>query len=326
MWSCAAAQLLGRAWQPDLTKNTPRRAGLRTWRADATRADVKAGAFSAEEDAKLLAAARAFAHAAGLADDLAWVRGASNVKAELQRSRKAGLLKLARTHPWPHFALRCVVAQSALSSCGDLPNPALSPPRLLSAPPLARHSVLLRAWAVTGLALLCAGGDASARCAVLQITAALPQRTHSAAWSRLFRITHPGNGKGAWTAEEDAALQAAHRRHGAKWVKIGDALSRLPEACRDRWRALGGGAAAGRVAPRVTGAWSDAEEAVLREAVQAAQDAVRNLTSPQPAAMFRRQECAACFHLVKPVIINAHAVRRSSCAPVRSELLVGSEF
>lgn len=42
--------------------------------------------------------------------------------------------------------------------------------------------------------------------------------------------------QGAWTAEEDAALAHLVEQHGAKWKRIGDAMGRLPDSCRDRWR------------------------------------------------------------------------------------------
>ena len=42
--------------------------------------------------------------------------------------------------------------------------------------------------------------------------------------------------QGPWTAEEDATLAHLVEQHGAKWKHIGDAMGRLPDSCRDRWR------------------------------------------------------------------------------------------
>ena len=94
----------------------------------------------------------------------------------------------------------------------------------------------------------------------MQVAASLPQRKFTSVWSRLFRLTHPGNNKGAWTAAEDSQLTELFAVHGSKWKPIGDAIGRLPESCRDRWRILG-------VHGKVTGRWSEAEEAKLTEAV-----------------------------------------------------------
>ena len=62
-----------------------------------------------------------------------------------------------------------------------------------------------------------------------QIRKALPQRKATAVWSRLHRITHPGNGKGGWTAEQDAKLRELHGVHGNQWKTIGAELERMPE-------------------------------------------------------------------------------------------------
>lgn len=93
------------------------------------------------------------------------------------------------------------------------------------------------------------------------MAANLPNRKFTSVWSRIYRLTHPGNLKGAWSAEEDSTLLTEYARHGAKWKCIGDAIGRLPESCRDRWRAIG------EQPGKQVGTWSEEEEAALSFAV-----------------------------------------------------------
>lgn len=95
----------------------------------------------------------------------------------------------------------------------------------------------------------------------MQIAAALPHRKFAAVWARLQRLTHPGNHKGAWTPEEDSKLLEFHGQHGSKWSKIGNMIGRLPEACRDRFRAIG-------MAPtKNVGHWNKEEEEALSSVI-----------------------------------------------------------
>lgn len=72
------------------------------------------------------------------------------------------------------------------------------------------------------------------------IAAALPQRTAKSVYAAGTRLLHPGNYKGAWTSEEISRLRELVSQRGNRWAEIGGALGRLPEACRDRWKELGG--------------------------------------------------------------------------------------
>ena len=73
------------------------REGMATWRHDAKRTAAKSGAFSAAEDATIMAALRAFAEAHALSTtDWAWVRDMSAAKRATQQSRKAGFMKQVR--------------------------------------------------------------------------------------------------------------------------------------------------------------------------------------------------------------------------------------
>lgn len=94
-----------------------------------------------------------------------------------------------------------------------------------------------------------------------QIAASLPHRKFTAVWSRLFRLTHPGNNKGAWTPDEDSLLMDAFGRLGPKWKAIGGLIGRLPESCRDRWRTVGA------TPGKNVGRWGKDEEACLCSAV-----------------------------------------------------------
>lgn len=69
---------------------------LPTWRDDAARSDVKTGAFSAAEDAAILAGLHALAQQHDLpTNDWSWVRDISSVKRTTAKSRKEGLMKQA---------------------------------------------------------------------------------------------------------------------------------------------------------------------------------------------------------------------------------------
>ena len=95
----------------------------------------------------------------------------------------------------------------------------------------------------------------------LQVAVHLPHRTLTSLWSRMFRLTHPGNNKGAWSADEDSRLTELVTQVGPKWSVIGKELERLPLACRDRWRSVG-------CAGKRTGAWDHQEEEELSKVIK----------------------------------------------------------
>lgn len=72
------------------------------------------------------------------------------------------------------------------------------------------------------------------------IAAALPERTAKSVYAAGTRLLHPGNYKGVWTPDEVSRMRELVAEKGNRWVEIGGALGRLPEACRDKWKELGG--------------------------------------------------------------------------------------
>lgn len=60
-------------------------------------------------------------------------------------------------------------------------------------------------------------------------------RPVAAVYDYLKRTYHPGNHRGAWTAEEDQILLREYEKHGPKWTLIGKELNRLGINCRDRY-------------------------------------------------------------------------------------------
>jgi Myb-like DNA-binding domain len=50
------------------------------------------------------------------------------------------------------------------------------------------------------------------------------------------RTFHNFAARGAWTEEQDQEFREVYERYPGKWSRIGEALNRFPEDCRDRWR------------------------------------------------------------------------------------------
>ena len=63
--------------------------------------------------------------------------------------------------------------------------------------------------------------------------------------------------QGKWTAEEEASLKELLAARGERWVELGALLGRLPEAVRDKCKALKLGEAKGQ------GGWCAEEEGKL---------------------------------------------------------------
>ena len=90
----------------------------------------------------------------------------------------------------------------------------------------------------------------------------LPNRNAKAMQRHLRRRFHNFESRGKWTAQEDRELAEEHEKHPGKWTVIGDALGRMPEDCRDRWRNYGSCGAKRNIA-----GWTEKEELHLSEAV-----------------------------------------------------------
>ncbi|KAG5716686.1 DNA-binding protein REB1 [Termitomyces sp. T112] len=95
-----------------------------------------------------------------------------------------------------------------------------------------------------------------------ELTSAVPLRPIIAVYHHIRRTHHPYKKRGAWTADQDAALEKAVIDHGQQWEKIGPLVMRMPSDCRDRYR--------NHIVNkniRVTGPWSKEEEDQLTRIV-----------------------------------------------------------
>ena len=89
-----------------------------------------------------------------------------------------------------------------------------------------------------------------------EVCAALPQRTKNSIQRAAKRVFRNNQKKGAWTNEEEIALEQAYRKAPDQWAKICEEVpGRSAEQCRDRWRnyTQNGGAL-------TRGPWTDDEE------------------------------------------------------------------
>ncbi|KAA1109625.1 RNA polymerase I enhancer binding protein, variant 2 [Puccinia graminis f. sp. tritici] len=80
----------------------------------------------------------------------------------------------------------------------------------------------------------------AARCKMTElmpsISDALPGRPLISIWKYIRRAYDPQAKLGRWTAEEEAALKDAHKKHGQSWTLISEQVGRPADDCRDRWR------------------------------------------------------------------------------------------
>lgn len=92
-----------------------------------------------------------------------------------------------------------------------------------------------------------------------EVTKRLPGRPVLLVYQCMRRMYHPGNKKGAWSADDDSELHRLFLQHGPDWETIGLAMGRYGMSVRDRYRLLRGKGA--------TGPWSEEEVNRLRAAV-----------------------------------------------------------
>ena len=64
----------------------------------------------------------------------------------------------------------------------------------------------------------------------------LPYRSRASVYKHVRRIYHVFDVRAKWTEEDDALLKKLALTHEGKWKQIGEAMGRMPEDCRDRWR------------------------------------------------------------------------------------------
>lgn len=84
------------------------------------------------------------------------------------------------------------------------------------------------------------------------------------------RRYHNFERRGKWEPEDDEDLKAAYAKDPNKWTKIGEAINRMPEDCKDRWQNY---LACGD--RRRIGDWTEKEEMQLALAVEECKRAVR---------------------------------------------------
>jgi hypothetical protein len=91
---------------------------------------------------------------------------------------------------------------------------------------------------------------------------AVPNRSRASVYKHVRRSCHIFQQRAKWTPAEDAELASLVAEKGNKWKDIGDALGRMGEDCRDRYRnyvKCGDN--------RGTDRWSEEEEVLLRNTV-----------------------------------------------------------
>lgn len=68
------------------------------------------------------------------------------------------------------------------------------------------------------------------------LTRVLPYRSRASVYKHVRRQYHVFSVRAKWTAEEEEVLRQWGITHEGKWKEIGEAMGRMPEDCRDRWR------------------------------------------------------------------------------------------
>lgn len=68
------------------------------------------------------------------------------------------------------------------------------------------------------------------------VCSVLPQRSRASIYKHVRRSYHVFQQRAKWTAEEDEELARQVAEKGSSWKDVGDAMGRMGEDCRDRWR------------------------------------------------------------------------------------------
>lgn len=64
----------------------------------------------------------------------------------------------------------------------------------------------------------------------------LPYRSRASVYKHIRRQYHVFNVRAKWTKEEDDQIRHLAQQPSVSWKRIGEAMNRMPEDCRDRWR------------------------------------------------------------------------------------------
>ncbi|CCX15057.1 Similar to DNA-binding protein REB1; acc. no. Q05950 [Pyronema omphalodes CBS 100304] len=100
----------------------------------------------------------------------------------------------------------------------------------------------------------------------------VPSRSRASVYKHVRRSCHIFEQRAKWTPEEDAELASLVAEKGNKWKDIGDALGRMGEDCRDRYRNY---VKCGN--NRGTDRWSEMEETLLRNTVEQHKEETRQI-------------------------------------------------
>jgi hypothetical protein len=100
----------------------------------------------------------------------------------------------------------------------------------------------------------------------------VPSRSRASVYKHVRRSCHIFEQRAKWTPEEDAELASLVAEKGNKWKEIGDALGRMGEDCRDRYRNY---VKCGN--NRGTDRWSEVEETLLRNTVEQHKEETRQI-------------------------------------------------
>lgn len=68
------------------------------------------------------------------------------------------------------------------------------------------------------------------------LTRVLPYRSRASVYKHIRRQYHVFNVRAKWTKEEDDQLRQLTQQPSISWKRVGEAMNRMPEDCRDRWR------------------------------------------------------------------------------------------
>jgi len=94
------------------------------------------------------------------------------------------------------------------------------------------------------------------------VCSVLPQRSRASIYKHVRRQYHIFNSRAKWTESEDEHLAALVKEKGSAWKAVGDAMGRMGEDCRDRWRNYG---KCGK--DRGKDRWDELEESELKKII-----------------------------------------------------------
>jgi len=112
------------------------------------------------------------------------------------------------------------------------------------------------------------------------ICSAVPNRSRASVYKHVRRSCHIFQQRAKWTAEEDNELADLVKEKGNKWKDIGEAMGRMGEDCRDRYRNY---VKCGK--DRGTDRWSEEEENLLKKTVAAHKELSRQILIAQGKPM-----------------------------------------